>query len=175
MHFERVYMKKIDSLEAAFIHGLSDIYSAEKQLTKALPKLAKAASNRELSRGFLQHLEETQGQIERLDSIVESLGIKLERMKCKAMEGLIEESQETIQEIQKGPILDVMLIAGAQKVEHYEIASYGCLAEIARKLGYDEEAELLEDTLEEEKMTDEKLTDLAIDSVNDEAMEQEAA
>src|SRR4051812_41342055 len=120
---------KIHSLEEAFVHGLSDIYSAEKQLVKALPKLAKASSNPKLAEGFEKHLEETIGQVERIDQIVEETGIKLERMKCKAMEGLVEEGDETIKEIEEGPVRDVMLIAGAQKVEHYEIATYGCLIE----------------------------------------------
>jgi ferritin-like metal-binding protein YciE len=167
-------MKKITSLEEAFIHELSDIYSAEKQLTKALPKLAKAADNEMLVEGFLNHLEETEGQIERIDEIVDMLDIKLERIKCKAMEGLVEEGEEIIEEIEEGPVRDVMLIAGAQKVEHYEIASYGCLVEMAKQLGYDEAAELLEDTLEEEKMTDEKLNDIAINDVNEEAMNMAA-
>ena len=163
-------MKKITSLEEAFIHGLSDIYSAEKQLVKALPKFAKAASNPKLAEGFMNHLEETQGQVERIDEIVENLEIKLERMTCKAMEGLVEEGDETAKEIEKGPVRDVMLIAGAQKVEHYEIASYGCLVEIAKKLGYKDAAKLLTETLEEEKATDEKLNKIAISNVNDEAL-----
>lgn len=162
--------KKIKTLEEAFIHELSDIYSAEKQLTKALPKLAKAASSPELSDGFMTHLEETEGQVARLDQIVADLDIKLKRIKCKAMEGLVEEGDETIQEIEKGPVRDVMLIAGAQKVEHYEIASYGCLVELAKKLGFDDAAELLEETLAEEKATDEKLNRIAIANVNEEAL-----
>lgn len=165
---------KISTLQEAFIHGLSDAYSAEKQMTKALPKLAKAATNPQLIKGFQDHLTETEGQIDRLDQIVELLGIKLERMTCKAMEGLVKESDEVIKEIEKGAIRDVMLIGGAQKVEHYEIASYGCLVEMAKQMGYDEAAELLEETLEEEKATDEKLNEIAISSVNEEAMDQAA-
>ena len=165
---------KISTLQEAFIHGLSDAYSAEKQMTKALPKLAKAATNPQLIKGFQDHLTETEGQIDRLDQIVELLGIKLERMACKAMEGLVKESDEVIKEIEKGAIRDVMLIGGAQKVEHYEIASYGCLVEMAKQMGYDEAAELLEETLEEEKATDEKLNEIAISSVNEEAMDQAA-
>ena len=160
---------KITTLEEAFIHGLSDIYSAEKQLTKALPKMAKAATNPKLSEGFTTHLTETEGQVERIDQIVENTGLKLKRIKCAAMEGLIKESKEVIDEIEKGAVRDVMLIAGAQKVEHYEIASYGCLVEMAKKLGYTEAAQLLAETLAEEKATDEKLTKLAISNVNDEA------
>jgi ferritin-like metal-binding protein YciE len=172
---ETIMAKDITTLEEAFIHGLSDIYSAEKQLTKALPKLAKAASNEELAQGFLDHLEETEGQIERIEQIVDREGLRLERMKCKAMEGLIEEGNETAEEIEEGPVRDVMLIAGAQKVEHYEIAAYGCLVEIAKQLGFEEAAELLEETLEEEKATDEKLTELAISDINEEALNLEEA
>lgn len=160
---------KITTLEEAFIHGLSDIYSAEKQITKALPKLARAATNPKLVKGFEKHLRETEGQIERIDQIVEQTGIKLQRMKCKAMEGLVEEGNETIKEIEKGPVRDVMLIAGAQKVEHYEIATYGCLVEIAKQLGHTKAAKLLEDTLAEEKATDETLNKIAISEVNEEA------
>lgn len=165
---------KITTLEEAFVHALSDIYSAEKQLTKALPKLAKAASNADLSEGFLTHLQETQSQIERLDQVFEATGLKAQRIKCKAMEGLCEEADETIKEIDEGPVRDVMLIAGAQKVEHYEIASYGTLVEMAKQLGFTDAAKLLDQTLQEEVSTDEKLTDLATSQVNDEAMEMAA-
>lgn len=164
---------KITTLEEAFIHGLSDIYSAEKQITKALPKLAKAATNPDLVAGFEQHLEETEGQIERIDQIVEQTGIKLQRMKCKAMEGLAEEGDETVKEIEKGPVRDAMLIVSAQKVEHYEMAAYGSLVAMAKKLGFDEAVELLEETLEEEKATDMKLNKLALSKVNDEALRSE--
>jgi ferritin-like metal-binding protein YciE len=149
------------TLNDLFIHSLSDVYSAEKQLTKALPKLARAATNPELGAAFEKHLEETQGQIERIDRVVESAEIKLKRVKCVAMEGLVEEGQEQIEEIEKGPILDAALIAAAQKVEHYEIATYGTLATLAKKLGYAEGMKLLLETLQEEKATDEKLTMLA--------------
>ena len=165
---------KITTLEEAFIHGLSDIYSAEKQLTKALPKMAKASTNPKLADGFTTHLEETEGQIERIDQIVAKSGLKLQRIKCAAMEGLCEEGKETIEDIEKGAVRDVMLIAGAQKVEHYEIATYGCLVEMAKKLGMTEAAKLLAETLEEEKATDMKLTKLAISDVNDEALAKAA-
>ncbi|SAL86742.1 hypothetical protein AWB74_07827 [Caballeronia arvi] len=151
----------VTTLNDLFIHGLSDIYSAEKQLTKALPRLARAATNPELSTAFKTHLEETQGQVERIDQVVESTSVKLKRVKCVAMEGLVEEGQEQIEEIEKGPILDAALIAAAQKVEHYEIAAYGTLATLAKKLGYTDGMKLLLETLEEEKATDEKLTMLA--------------
>jgi ferritin-like metal-binding protein YciE len=164
-------MSKITTLEEAFVHELSDIYSAEKQLTKALPKLAKATTNPELAEGFRQHLEETQGQIERIDQVVEQLGIKLKRIKCLAMEGLVAEGQEIVEEIEKGPVRDAMLITGAQKVEHYEIASYGSLITVANSLGYTEAAELLKETLAEEKATDEKLSQIALSKVNQDALQ----
>jgi ferritin-like metal-binding protein YciE len=162
---------KISTLEEAFIHELSDIYNAEKQLTKALPKLAKAATNEMLTEGFETHLTETEEQVARIEQIIASDGIQLKRVKCRAMEGLIEEGKEIIAEIEAGPVRDAMLIAAAQKVEHYEIAGYGCLVELAKKLGYKNAAKLLATTLEEEKATDEKLNDLAITEVNDEAMQ----
>jgi ferritin-like metal-binding protein YciE len=168
-------MSKITTLEEAFIHGLSDIYSAEKQLLKALPKLARAASNPDLSQGFTTHCEETQGQVERIDQIVEQEGLKLKRVKCLAMEGLVEEGQETIDEIEKGPVRDVMLIVGAQKVEHYEISTYGSLIAIAKALGYTKAAKLLADTLVEEKATDEKLGTIASSSVNKDALQKALA
>ncbi len=157
------------SVQDLFIHMLSDIYSAEKQLTKALPKMARASTNSELSAAYTQHLEETQHQVERIDEIVETCGIKLKRMKCVAMEGLIEEGKEVIDEIEKGAVLDVALIAAAQKVEHYEIASYGTLCTIARQLGQMDALRLLKETMAEEKATDEKLTKIAESGINQEA------
>lgn len=156
----------VNTLEDLFIHELSDIYSAEKQLTKALPRLAKAAESPELADAFNVHLEETQGQIERIDQIVELQELKLKRIKCAAMEGLVEEGKEVIEEVEKGPVRDAALIAGAQKVEHYEIASYGTLCELGRQLGYTDAVKLLKETLAEEKATDEKLTMLAESAVN---------
>lgn len=151
----------IKTAEDLFIHELSDIYSAEKQLTKALPRLARAAENPALATAFETHLEETQGQIERIDQVVEVLGIRLKRIKCAAMEGLVEEGKEVIDAIDKGPVRDAALIGGAQKVEHYEIASYGTIAALAKQLGYKDALPLFLETLEEEKATDEKLTLLA--------------
>jgi len=152
----------IKTAEDLFIHELSDIYSAEKQLTKALPRLARAASNPDLAAAFTTHLEETQGQIERIDQVVELLGIRLKRIKCAAMEGLVEEGKEAIDSIEEGPVRDAALIGGAQKVEHYEIASYGTIAALAKQLGYKAAVPLLLETLKEEKDTDEKLTLLAL-------------
>ncbi|OZI19776.1 hypothetical protein CAL26_19575 [Bordetella genomosp. 9] len=149
------------TVEDLFLHELSDVYSAEKQLTKALPRLARAATNPDLKAAFESHLQETQGQIERIDQIVESAGLKLKRVKCMAMEGLVEEGKEIIEEVEKGPVLDAALIGAAQKVEHYEIASYGTLAAFAKQLGQQDAMKLLLETLQEEKATDEKLTVLA--------------
>lgn len=140
-----------------FIHELSDTYSAEKQMTRSLPKMARAAADAQLSQAFLDHLEETRGQVERIDQVVELLNLKLKRIKCAAMEGLVEEGKDLIEEIDKGPVLDVALIGAAQKVEHYEIASYTTLITLAGKLGYDAALPLLQASLEEEKATDEKL------------------
>lgn len=140
-----------------FLHELSDTYSAEKQMTRSLPKMARAAADAQLAQAFLDHLEETRSQVERIDEIVELLNLKLKRIKCAAMEGLVEEGKDLIEEIDKGPVLDVALIGAAQKVEHYEIASYTTLITLAGKLGYDAALPLLQASLAEEKATDEKL------------------
>jgi len=153
---------KVESLLDLFIHDLSDVYSAEKQITRALPKMARAASDESLKQAFQQHLEETQGQIERLDQAVEAHEeLRIKRMKCHAMEGLVEEAQELIDSTEAGPVRDAGLIGAAQKVEHYEIATYGTLVATAKKLGLDQAASLLAETLAEEKSTDEKLTTIA--------------
>ncbi|WP_436857521.1 ferritin-like domain-containing protein [Citrobacter tructae] len=160
----------MNTIEDVFIHLLSDTYSAEKQLTKALAKLAREASSDKLSQAFKAHLEETQGQIERIDQLVEAeSSIKIKRMKCVAMEGLIEEANEVIESTQKNEVRDAALIAAAQKVEHYEIASYGTLATLAEQLGLRKAVKLLNETLEEEKATDLKLSDLAINNINQKA------
>lgn len=154
------------TVEDLFIHELSDVYSAEKQITKALPRLARASTNPLLADALTSHLAETQGQIERIDQLVESAGLKLKRMKCVAMEGLIEESKELLDEIEKGAVLDAALIGACQKVEHYEIASYGTLIAMAKHLGMEEAASLLADTLAEEKVADEKLSAIAEEGGN---------
>lgn len=144
-----------------FIHELSDVYSAEKQITKALPRMARASTNPLLKEAFESHLEETQGQIERIDQLVEQGEFKLKRMKCAAMEGLVEEGKELLDEIEKGEVLDAALIGACQKIEHYEIAAYGTLIAIAKQLGMEDAAKLLGETLTEEKSADEKLTAIA--------------
>lgn len=154
------------TVEDLFIHELSDVYSAEKQITKALPRLARAATNPLLADAFTSHLAETQGQIERIDQLVESAGLKLKRMKCVAMEGLVEESKELLDEIEQGAVLDAALIGACQKVEHYEIASYGTLIAMAKHLGMKEAVSLLSDTLAEEKAADDKLSAIAEEGGN---------
>jgi len=162
----------VKTLQELFVHELSDIYNAEKQLTKALPRLARAASNPKLREAFEVHLEETQGQIERIDRVVESTDLRLKRIKCAAMEGLVEEGREVIESVDQGPVRDAALIGGAQKVEHYEIASYGTLCALGKQLGFTEAVKLLRETLEEEKATDQKLTVLAEQEGNPEAARQ---
>ena len=149
------------TIEDLFIHELSDVYSAEKQITKALPRMARASTNPKLAEAFKSHLEETQGQIERIDQLVEKAGLKLKRMKCVAMEGLVEESKELLDEIEKGAVLDAALIGACQKVEHYEIAAYGTLLAMAKHLKMDDAVKLLAATLEEEKAADDKLSAIA--------------
>lgn len=160
----------IKNAKELFIHLLSDTNNAEKQITKALPKLARAADDPQLAEAFKHHLEETQGQLERLEKVAESTpDIRIKRMKCHAMEGLIEEGQELIESTEKGPVRDAGLIGAAQKVEHYEIATYGTLCALAEQLGYTEAKNILAETLEEEKSTDDKLTKLAETLVNKKA------
>ena len=164
----------IKTIEDLFIHELSDTYSAEKQMTKSLPRLAKAATDEGLVAAFEAHLTETEAQVERLEQVAEVLGVKLKRIKCEAMEGLVDEAKEIIDAIDAGPLRDAALIGGAQKAEHYEIAAYGTLCAMAKSLGYKDALPLLLETLEEEKATDEKLTILAEQGGNQRAAEQAA-
>ncbi len=164
----------IETLEDFFHHELSDIYNAEKQLTKALPKMAKAAYDDSLKAAFVKHLSETEDQIATLDQVFELCGCKPQRIKCEAMEGLIEEGKSAIDEIEQGPILDVALIAAAQKVEHYEISGYGTLCALAGKLGYSKQQKLLHKIMEQERKTEEALTSLAEGGITDEAMSMAA-
>ncbi len=159
---------KMESLQELFIDGLKDLYSAEKQLVKALPKMAKAASSDELRQGFEDHLEETKVQVERLEQICEELGVSPRGKKCVGMEGLIEEGKELMEEDIDPEVLDAGLIAAAQHVEHYEMAGYGCVRTFAELLGYQEVANLLQKSLNEEGAADKKLTGLA-QSINVEA------
>jgi ferritin-like metal-binding protein YciE len=148
-------------LKELYIDELKDLYNAENQLVKALPKMAKASNSEELRNGFEEHLEQTKGHVQRLEQIFEMLGESPKGKKCKGMEGLIEEGSEMIDEDFEGSVKDAGLIGAAQRVEHYEIAGYGTVKALAETLGEDEQASLLEETLQEEKETDEKLTELA--------------
>ncbi len=161
----------IESMEDAFAHGMEDLLSAEKQLTKALPKMAKAASDPQLREMFEAHLEETKNQVTRLEQAFEAMGRRAKAPKCKGMAGLIEEGQEVMEMDAPEGVLDAMLIAAAQKVEHYEIASYGTLCTWGEQLGLDQAVRLLKQNLSEEKKTDEKLTQVAEQHINVEAEE----
>lgn len=163
----------LDSMTDLLLHELSDLYSAEQQLIKALPKVAEAAFAPELKEALTFHLKQTQGQVERLDQVFKSLGAQPEKMTCKAMEGLIAEAQELLDEADKADpnVLDAALIGAAQRVEHYEIAGYGTARTFARHLGAKEAVRLLQETLDEEGETDKKLTALAESMVNPDAAE----
>lgn len=157
-------------LNELFVDELKDIYWAEKHLTKALAKMAKAATSPQLKSAFEKHLTETENQVTRLEQVFEAVGEKAATKKCDAMAGLIEEGEGIIEDTKDGSLTrDVGLISAAQKVEHYEIASYGTLRTLAQTLGYTEAATLLETTLNEEKTTDELLTQLAERSINQQA------
>jgi ferritin-like metal-binding protein YciE len=147
-----------NDLQQLFLDEMADIYDAEQQLTKALPEMVKSAKDDELKEGFESHLEETREHVKRLEQVAKSLGVTLKRQTCEAMKGLVEEAKELIEEHEDSSALDDALIAAAQKVEHYEIATYGTLCAWGERLGYDEPVQLLEQTLDEEKAADEKLT-----------------
>jgi ferritin-like metal-binding protein YciE len=151
-----------------YVEELKDLYSAETQMVKALPKMINAATSEDLRTGFEEHLEQTKGHVSRLEEIFKALGESPKGKKCKGMEGLIKEGGEMIEEDPAPEELDAGLISAAQRVEHYEIAGYGCVSTYAKLLGEDEAAALLRETLDEEKKTDEKLTQLA-ESINLEA------
>lgn len=160
---------KLNSLHELLVDELKDLYSAENQLLKALPKMAKAASHADLKAAFESHLEETEGQVKRLETIFETLEGSPKGKKCKAMEGLIEEGSEVIEAAGDESVKDAALICAAQKVEHYEMAGYGCARTFAQLLGLDEIADLLQETLDEEGNADKKLTELAETAINVEA------
>ena len=160
---------ELESLHELYIDELKDLYDAEKQLTKALPKMAKAASDRDLVKAFTKHEKQTRGHVERLERIFNDLGKSPRGKKCVGMAGLIEEGEELIKEKPDPDVLDAGLISKAQHVEHYEIAGYGTVKAWAEKMGHEEHVRLLEQTLEEEKEADESLTELAEQSINVEA------
>lgn len=159
-------------MKSLYIHQLRDMYSAETQLTKALPLMAKAASDEQLRQSFEQHLQETEGQIQRLQQIFDKLGEKPTGETCRAMEGLVREGKETIDMKGDDQVKDAALIVASQKIEHYEIAGYGSLATFANMMQETEAAELLNATLKEERLTDEKLTTLAEQSINQKAAQK---
>lgn len=162
---------KLETLRDLYIHELKDLYSAEKQLIRGLPKMAKAATSEELRAGFEKHLEQTKEHASRLETILSALGESTRGPKCKGMEGLLAEGQEMIEEEADDEVRDAGLIAAAQRVEHYEIAGYGCARTHAELLGDDEGMELLQQTLDEEGETDKLLTQLAVSSINVSAAE----
>jgi ferritin-like metal-binding protein YciE len=161
---------KMKTLNDLFVHELKDLYSAEKQLTKALPKMAKAATNESLREAFESHLQETEGHVQRLEEICSQLGVSTRGTKCKAMEGLIEEGQEVLEEDMEDDVRDAALISAAQRVEHYEMAGYGSARTFAEQIGNEEAARLLQQTLDEEGAADKKLTKIAMSRVNEAAL-----
>jgi ferritin-like metal-binding protein YciE len=157
---------ELETLRDLYIHELKDLHSAEKQLTKALPRMARAATNEDLAAGFEEHLAQTEEHVNRLEKILESHNESTRGPKCKGMEGLIEEGKEMIEEDGDDDVRDAGLISAAQRVEHYEIAGYGCARTYAEILGDRKGADLLDQTLEEEAATDKKLTGLAKTLIN---------
>ena len=164
-------MPSAETLHDAFLDELRDAYDAEKQLLKALPKMAKAAGSDELRTAFKTHLQETQGHAERLEQVFASLEEKVRGKHCDGMAGIIEEGKAVLEEDFEGTTLDACLIASAQRAEHYEMAAYGTLVAWAKAMGHNEAAGLLEEILEEEKATDEKLTQIAESGINQDAAE----
>lgn len=162
--------EKFKSLRDLFEFEIKDLYSAEMQLEKALPKMAETASNKELKDSFKKHLEETKEQRERLEKIGKICDFSVKGSTCDAMKGLIKEGEEVIESQADASIKDAALISAGQRVEHYEIAAYGTAKEFAKRLGFDEAAELLHTTLEQEKATDMKLNKLAVEKINAEAL-----
>jgi ferritin-like metal-binding protein YciE len=158
----------LTDLRELYVHELRDLYNAEKQITKALPKMIKAATHEELRGAFEEHLEVTREQMSRLEQIFEAMGERASGPKCKGMEGLIEENKEMMEEDAEPAVCDAALIVGAQKVEHYEIAGYGSVRTFAEMLGETQAVRLLERTLKEEEETDRRLTELAR-QINEEA------
>jgi ferritin-like metal-binding protein YciE len=160
----------IKNVQDLLLNELRDIYDAEKQLVRALPKMAKGASSEQLRVAFKEHLEETKHQVERLEQVFEKLDTRTRGKRCEAMRGLVEEASEIMEEIKTPQVLDAALIASAQKVEHYEIAAYGSVRALAEACGHQEVAQLLDETLEEEKEADQKLNQIALSEVNQAAL-----
>jgi ferritin-like metal-binding protein YciE len=162
-------MAKLSSLDDLLVHELQDIYHAEGQILKALPKMIKAATSGELKAAFEEHRLQTQVQVERLDQVFQLLGLPAKGKKCDGMAGLLEEGKKTMAQDAEPAVLDAALIASAQKVEHYEIAAYGCVCTYAEMLGYDQVHDLLGQNLDEEETTDQRLTALAESVINPQA------
>jgi len=160
---------KLQNLENLFLHEIKDLFSAEKQLIRALPKMAKGASSEQLRAAFEEHLEQTKVHVERLEKVFSIIDKTARAEHCKAMEGLIEEGSDLLEQDGSPAVKDAGLIGAAQKVEHYEIAAYGTVRTLAEQLGKDDAVELLQQTLDEEKETDAKLTQLAMSEVNTDA------
>ena len=162
-------MAKFASLDDLLVHELQDIYHAEGQILKALPKMVKAATHPELKRAFEDHRRQTEGHVRRLEQAFKLLGVPARGKKCEGMAGLLEEGKKMMEEDAEPPVMDAALISAAQKVEHYEIASYGCVCTYAEMLGYDQVHDLLGQNLDEEETTDQHLTSLAESVINQEA------
>ncbi len=156
----------IDTLHGLFVEELKDVYNAEKQIVTALPQMAKAASNPDLAEAFTKHLQESKEHVARLEQIFKRLGLPVQGKKCKGMEGLLEEGKEIMEQDGDEDVIDAALISAAQRVEHYEMAAYGCLRTYAELLGHSDAVALLAETLAEEEAADEKLTELAEGGIN---------
>jgi ferritin-like metal-binding protein YciE len=163
-------MANLESLHDLYLSELADLYSAEEQIVKALPKMIEKAQNPELRQALEDHLEETRGHVERLEQVFEMHGENLEKQKCKGMEGVLKEGDELVGKDAPPSVRDAAIISAAQRVEHYEMAAYGTVRTWAEQLGYEKAAAVLQETLDEEMTADEKLTDIAAGAVNLEAV-----
>ena len=161
-----LFTKDIKTMNDLFLHQLQDIYYAEKQLVKALPKMAEKATDKQLKQGFLTHLDETKTHVQRLEQVFQMLGAQVTAVNCPAIDGIIKEADEVTGEVADKAVLDAALINAAQAAEHYEIVRYGSLIAWAKQLGRNDCAKILEQTLQEEKATDKKLTDMAESKIN---------
>ena len=161
-----LFTKDIKTMDDLFVHQLQDIYYAEKQLVKALPKMAEKATDRQLKQGFLSHLEETKTHVQRLEQVFQMHGVEVKAVDCPAIDGIIKEADEVTGEVADKAVLDAALINAGQAAEHYEITRYGSLIAWAKQLGRDDCASILQKTLDEEKATDRKLTTLAESRIN---------
>ena len=164
-----LFSKDIETMDDLFVHQLKDIYYAEHQILKALPKMITKATNSELKMGFEKHLTQTQGQVKRLEQVFQMHGVEASAITCPAIDGILEEAEDVASDVSDKKVLDAALIAAAQAVEHYEITRYGTLVAWAKQLGRDDCAKILQQTLEEEKQTNDDLTDLAESSINRQA------